>query len=104
MVAFAVWQPSRDTASLNFNTSHLLADALSLAIMIMFLEANEWTGVTVPIRDVAVRLNLRFCVFLLGVLGAIAMHQKLRNSAGTDSKFHAPRPKSSNIIVGAIMF
>lgn len=104
MVAFAVWQPSRDSASLNFNTSHLLADALSLAIMIMFLEANEWTGVTIPVRDVAVRLNLRFCVFLLGVLGAIAMHQKLRNSAGTDSKFHAPRPKSSNIIVGAIMF
>ena len=47
------------------------------------LAANEWMGIIVPVRDMmVVELNLQFCVFFLGVLGAFAMHRKLAKRKG----------------------
>ncbi|KAJ7824460.1 hypothetical protein B0H14DRAFT_3145704 [Mycena olivaceomarginata] len=87
-----------DTVILKFNTSPLFTDALSLATMSIFLAVNEWMGIIVPIRDMAVELNLQFCIFLLGVLGAFAMYRKLANRKVSDSESQVPWPRSGQII------
>jgi hypothetical protein len=101
---FAAWQPSSDAVILKFNTSLLFTDALSLATMSIFLAANEWMGIIVPVRDMAVELNLQFCIFLLGVLGAFAMYRKLANRKVSDSESQVPQPRSGQIIVSTKIF
>ncbi|KAJ7199607.1 hypothetical protein GGX14DRAFT_401210 [Mycena pura] len=62
IAVFAAWQPSSDAVILKFDTSPLFTDALSLPLVTMsiFLAANEWMGIIVPVRDMAVELNLQF--------------------------------------------
>ncbi|KAJ7442159.1 hypothetical protein B0H11DRAFT_2094737 [Mycena galericulata] len=110
MAAISLYALAADVSSLNPHAklsaskgTHILALFFAAAI----IAAQEWTGTIQPIRDIAIRINLGFCVAFLAVIMISALYQKLASNPSAASKADPQiesRPKTyNNIIFGIVV-